>query len=122
MSAGRAVGFAVRALVLWALVALVFWAGVALIPGFDLPSFEAALLVTALIALINALLWPLLIRVVLPLTVLTFGLGSLVLNAAIVSIAIETVDGSAPPFLGALVAAFILSISPDGADAGPQLR
>ena len=52
-----------------------------------------------LIALLNALLWPLLIRLVLPLTVLTFGLGSLVLNAAIVSLAINLVDGTAPSFL-----------------------
>ena len=49
------------------LVALVFWAVVALLPGFDVPSFGAVLLTTALIAAINALLWPLVIRVVLPL-------------------------------------------------------
>ena len=73
----HAAGAAIRGLVLWALVALVFWAAVGLIPGIDLPSFRAALLTTALIALINALLWPLVIRVVLPLTVLSFGLGSL---------------------------------------------
>jgi Type I phosphodiesterase / nucleotide pyrophosphatase/Mycobacterial 4 TMS phage holin, superfamily IV len=55
-------------------------------------------------------LWPLLIRVLLPLTVLTFGLGSLVLNAAIVSLAIKVVDGSAPDFLAAVVVAFLLSV------------
>jgi uncharacterized membrane protein YvlD (DUF360 family) len=110
-SAGRAAGIVVRGLVLWALVALVLYAAIAVIPGIDLPSFEAALLATGLIALLNALLWPLLIRVVLPLTVLSFGLGSLVLNAAIVSLAIKIVDGSAPPFLGALASAFVLSIA-----------
>jgi Type I phosphodiesterase / nucleotide pyrophosphatase len=51
-----------------------------------------------------------LIRVLLPLTVLTFGLGSLVLNAAIVSVSIKLVDGSAPDFLGAVAAAFVLSL------------
>ena len=108
---GHAAGIAVRVLVLWFLVALVFWVVVALLPGFDVPSFGALLLTTALIALINALLWPLLIRVVLPLAVFSFGLGSLVLNAVVVSIAVNVVDGSAPPFLGAIAAAFILSVS-----------
>jgi uncharacterized membrane protein YvlD (DUF360 family) len=108
---GRGAGIAVRVLVLWFLVALVFWAVVALIPGFDVPSFGAVLLTTALVAVINALLWPLVIRVVLPLAVFSFGLGSLVLNAAVVSIAVDVVDGSAPPFLGALAAAFLLSVS-----------
>jgi hypothetical protein len=64
-----------------------------------------------LIALLNALLWPLLIRVLLPLTVITFGLGSLVLNAVIVSISIKLVDGAAPDFLGAVLVSFLISIS-----------
>jgi uncharacterized membrane protein YvlD (DUF360 family) len=101
----------VRGLILWFLVALIFWAGAALLPGIDVPSFGAVLLTTGLVALLNALLWPILIRVLLPLTVLTFGLGSLVLNAAIVSVSIKLVDGSAPDFLGAVAAAFLLSVS-----------
>jgi uncharacterized membrane protein YvlD (DUF360 family) len=104
-------GVAIRGLVLWVLVALVFWAAVGLIPGIDVPSFGAALLTTALIALINALLWPLVIRVVLPLTVLTFGLGSLLLSTAVVAIAIKLVDGTSPPFLGAMASAFVISIA-----------
>jgi uncharacterized membrane protein YvlD (DUF360 family) len=104
-------GIAARVLVLWFLVALVFWTVTALLPGFDVPSFGAVLLTTALVAVINALLWPLVIRVVLSLAVFSFGLGSLVLNAVVVSIAVEVVDGSAPPFLAALAAAFLLSAS-----------
>ena len=97
----RVIGKAVRGLLLWLLIALVFWGGHRLLPGIDVPSFGAVLVTTALIAILNALLWPLLIRLLLPLTVLTFGLGSLVLNAAIVSLAIDLVDGSAPRFFGA---------------------
>ena len=100
-----------RWLILWVLVALIFWAAVALLPGIGVPSFEAVLLTTGLVALLNALLWPALIRVLLPLTVLTFGLGSLALNAAIVSVSIKLVDGSAPDFLAAVAAAFVLSVS-----------
>jgi uncharacterized membrane protein YvlD (DUF360 family) len=106
----RAISAIVRGLVLWALVALVFWGAVALIPGIQLPSFKAAFVATGLVTLINAVLWPFLIRIVLPLTVLTFGLASLLLNAAIVDVAIKVVDGDAPDFLSAIAAAIALSV------------
>jgi uncharacterized membrane protein YvlD (DUF360 family) len=99
-----------RGLLLWLAVALVFWGMAGLLPGIDVPSFGAVLLTTALIAVLHALLWPLLIRLLLPLTVVTFGLGSLVMNAALVSLAIKIVDGSAPSFLGAVLLAFVLSL------------
>ena len=101
---------AARWLALWVLIALLFWAVVAILPNFDVPSFGAVLLSTALIALLNALLWPVLIRLLLPLTVFTFGLGSLVLNAAIVLLAVQLVDGDAPGFNDAVVVAFVLSV------------
>jgi uncharacterized membrane protein YvlD (DUF360 family) len=100
----------VRWLVLWALIGLLFWGLSAVLPGISVPSFGAVFLVTALIAVLNALLWPLLIRLLLPLTVLTFGLGSLVLNAVIVSLAIKLVDGSAPDFFAAVLVAFLLAV------------
>ena len=53
----------------------------------------------ALIGLINALVWPLLIRVALPFTVLTLGLGVLVLNGAVVLLVAELdpgIDGRRP--------------------------
>jgi uncharacterized membrane protein YvlD (DUF360 family) len=99
----------IRALVLWALVALVFWIAVGLIPGIGLPSFRAALIATAAIALLNALLWPVVIRIVLPVTVFTFGLGSLVLNAALMTLVIDWIDGSPPDFLAAVAASVVLS-------------
>src|SRR5688572_8659493 len=97
---------ALRLLVLWALVALVFWVAMLIAPGFDLPSFWAALAATGLVVALNTFLWPLLIRIVLPLTVLSFGLLSLLLNAAIVALAIGLIDDDAPPLLACLVAAF----------------
>ncbi len=102
---------ALRWLALWLLIALVFWGLVALLPNFDVPSFKAVLLTTGLIALLNGLLWPILIRALLPLTVFTFGLGSLVLNGAIVSLSIKLVDGNAPNFIDAVVVAFLLSVA-----------
>jgi uncharacterized membrane protein YvlD (DUF360 family) len=107
----RPIGAALRGLLLWLLIALIFWALAAILPSFDVPSFGAVLLTTALVAVLNALLWPALIRVLLPLTVITFGLGSLVLNAAIISLSVELVDGDAPGFGSAVVTAFVLSVS-----------
>ncbi len=56
----------------------------AILPGFEIDGDGTALLAAALIGLVNALVWPLLIRIALPFTVLTLGLGVLVLNGAVV--------------------------------------
>ena len=107
---GRVAWAALRGILLLLLIALFFWGLAAVLPGIDVPSFGAVLMITALVAVLNAVLWPLLIRLLLPLTVLTFGLGSLVLNAAIISLSVKLVDGEAPDFLGAILVAFMLSV------------
>jgi uncharacterized membrane protein YvlD (DUF360 family) len=56
----------------------------ALLAGFDVLDLGVALVTAALIGLLNALVWPVVIGAALPLTVLTLGLGPLLLNGAIV--------------------------------------
>jgi uncharacterized membrane protein YvlD (DUF360 family) len=107
----RGAGVVTRALALWLAVGLAFWAAAAALPGIAVPSFGAALLTTALIVVLNALLWPVVIRIALPLTVITFGLGSLLLSAAICAIAIDLVDQEAPTLPGAIAAAFVVSLA-----------
>jgi uncharacterized membrane protein YvlD (DUF360 family) len=97
-------------LALWLVTALAFWVLAALLPGIAVPSFDGALVTTGLIAILNRLLWPLLTRLFLPITVLTLGLGTLVGNALIIMLAINAVDGSSPSFGGALATAFCLAI------------
>lgn len=63
----------------------------AVLPGFTADSFWAALGLAFLLGLANAVLWPLLIRVALPFTVLTLGLGALALNG-LVLLAITEID------------------------------
>jgi uncharacterized membrane protein YvlD (DUF360 family) len=75
---------AVRVLVVWILTAAGLHFMNAILPGFEIDGDGTALLAAALIGLVNALVWPLLIRVALPFTVLTLGLGVLVLNGAVV--------------------------------------
>ena len=72
-----------RGLLLWVAVAAVFWVVVLVLPGFE-AQLRGRSARHGPDGAAQRVLWPLLIRIVLPLTVLTFGLGSLVLNAAIV--------------------------------------
>jgi uncharacterized membrane protein YvlD (DUF360 family) len=67
-------------------------------------------LVAAAIALINAILWPIVIRVALPLTVFTFGLGSLVFSAGTVALGFYVVDGTSIPIGGDLLIAFAMAL------------
>src|SRR5256885_15912777 len=98
-------GALVRLLALWVVTALAFWALAALLPGIAVPSFDGALVTTAVIAILNRLLWPVLTRLFLPITVLTLGLATLVGDALILMLAINIVDGSSPPLGRALAAA-----------------
>jgi uncharacterized membrane protein YvlD (DUF360 family) len=65
-----------------------------LLPGFTLDGPGAALATAALVGVLNALVWPLLARFALPLSVLTLGLGALALNAVLVVLAIDLVPGA----------------------------
>jgi uncharacterized membrane protein YvlD (DUF360 family) len=54
-----------------------------LLPGFTVDGLFGALALALLMGLANALVWPLLVRVALPFTVATLGLGALALNAVV---------------------------------------
>ena len=73
-----------RVVVVWLLTAAALHLMNAILPGFEIDGDGTAILAAALIGLVNALVWPLLIRVALPFTVLTLGLGVLVLNGAVI--------------------------------------
>ena len=104
-SGRQLLGLTLRFVLLLVIQGLVILALAAILPGVKTPSFEAAVLVAAAMALINALLWPLVIRVALPLTVLTFGLGSLVFSAGTVALGFYVVDGTRIPIGGDLAIA-----------------
>ena len=87
MKSGRQLlGLIFRVVLLLVIEGLVIFALAAILPGVQTPSFTAAVLVAATMALINAVLWPIVIRIALPLTVFTFGLGSLVFSAGTVAL------------------------------------
>jgi uncharacterized membrane protein YvlD (DUF360 family) len=106
----RLLGFAVRAVVLLGLQTLALVAITALLSDTDRLSLGAAALVAVTMALINAVLWPIVTRVALPLTIVTFGLASLALSAGSVALAFYWVDGKTPSFWVDLVIAFALAV------------
>jgi uncharacterized membrane protein YvlD (DUF360 family) len=66
----------------------------ALLPGFHLDRPGAALVAAVAVGAANAVVWPLLARLALPLSVVTLGLATLVLNGVLVVFAIDLVPGA----------------------------
>jgi uncharacterized membrane protein YvlD (DUF360 family) len=66
----------------------------AILPNFSLDRPAAALAAAIAVGALNAVVWPLLARFTLPLSVLTLGLGTLLLNGVLVAFAIDLVPGA----------------------------
>jgi uncharacterized membrane protein YvlD (DUF360 family) len=82
-----------RAIVIWVASAGALLIMSALLDGFDVSSFGAALGAAALIGILNAVVWPVLIAWALPFTVLTLGFGVLLLNGAVILLVSEVFSG-----------------------------
>jgi putative membrane protein len=95
----------------WIVSALAILAVAYILPGVSVVSFWVALVVALVLGLINALLRPLAIFLTLPITLLTFGLFVLVINALLVQLAAAIVDGFVVDnFWWALVFSAVLSV------------
>ncbi|HEY5260833.1 MAG TPA: phage holin family protein, partial [Solirubrobacteraceae bacterium] len=103
-------GVALRSVVMLGVNGLALVVLTALLPSHESLSFKAAILVAIAMAIINAILWPLVIRVALPLTIVTFGIGSLILSAGMVALAFYVVDGKTPSFWADVAIAFGLAL------------
>src|SRR4029077_19773051 len=88
----RTIGFVIRTGVMLVIDALVLVFMTAVLADTQQLSFKAAVLVSAVMAIIFAVLWPFVTRLALPLTIITFGLGSLALSAGVVALAFWVVD------------------------------
>jgi uncharacterized membrane protein YvlD (DUF360 family) len=64
-----------------------------LLPGVHVDGWPAALVAAAAIGVLNWLIWPVFIRFMLPVTVLSLGLATLVINGAVVWLAAQLVGG-----------------------------
>ncbi|HVM87448.1 MAG TPA: phage holin family protein [Puia sp.] len=81
-----------------------------ILKGIHINEFTTALLLALVLALLNAFLKPLLIILTLPITIVTFGLFLFVINALIIMLASEFIDGfKVDGFWWALLFSLLLS-------------
>ena len=82
-----------------------------LLPGIGVDTYVTAIIVAIVLSLLNFLVKPILVILTLPVTIITFGLFLLVINATIIMLAGYFVDGfSVSSVLWAIVFSFLLSV------------
>ena len=81
-----------------------------LIPGVYVDTFFSAVVVALVLSIINLVFRPLFVLLTLPVTIVTFGLFLLVINAFMIMLASSFVDGfHVSGFWSALIFSFVLS-------------
>lgn len=88
-----------------------------IVPGFAVTTLQATLIAPIIIGLVNAIIRPILSFVTFPITLLTFGLFTLVINAFTLWLASELtpipgfeIRGFLPAFLGSIVLSIVTSV------------
>ena len=95
----------------WALNSFALFFVMKLVSGIQIDRFQDLLLATVVIALLNTFLRPVIILLTLPVTVLTLGLFTLVVNGLIFYLASQLVPGfHVTGFGAAFVAALLYSL------------
>lgn len=95
----------------WILSAVAVLIAAYLLPGVDVESFWAALIVAVVLAIMNATLKPLLVILTIPITVVTLGLFLLVINAIIILLIDAIIAGfHVSNFWWALAFSLIISV------------
>ena len=97
----------VRWIIYALLIIFVSW----IIPGIEVDNFLSAMFVCIILALVNAFVKPLLQIITLPVTILTMGLFTLVINALMFMLAGWITPGfEVEGFLSALLGSLLLSL------------
>jgi len=98
-------------LVNWLATALIFMVAAYVLPGVHIQNFWTAIVLAAVMGILNMLVKPLFIILTLPFTVVTFGLFLLVINAFMVLLASALVPGfSVEGFWWALIFSVLVSL------------
>jgi len=101
-------GFLVRLLI----GALGLWLAQALIPGVEIHGVATLFVAAFLLGVVNAFVRPLIVFLTLPITVLTLGPFLWVINAAMLALVAELLDGfTLHGFGSALLGALVVSIT-----------
>ena len=100
-----------RLLLVWVLNAISLVAVAYLMPSIQISGFGAALAASAVIALVNVLIRPVLILLTLPVTVLTLGLFILIINGLLFLLVGKLLDGfEVQSLLSAILGAILYSL------------
>ena len=98
-------------LVIWAVTAVGLGVVTLLLPGVKAKSIGSLLVAALILGLVNAFIRPLLWLLTLPLTMLTYGLFALVINALMIMLTSALVKGfKVDGFGSALLAALIMAL------------
>lgn len=95
----------------WLILTLAILAAAYVVEGIEVSSFLTALLAAAILAILNAFLRPVLFLLTLPLTILTLGLFTFVINALLLMLVSTVIAGFAVKgFWAALVGSLLISV------------
>lgn len=95
----------------WLINALALLLVAYLVPGIDVAGFYVALILALVLGLLNVFLRPLLILLTLPITIVTLGFFSLIINGLLFWLASTIVEGfDVSGFLSAFLGALLFSI------------
>jgi len=93
----------------WVINAIALIVVANLVPGFGVDTFYHALIAALILGLVNALVRPLFFILTLPITILTLGLFTFVINAFMIWLVSTIVEGfEVTGFVPALLAALLL--------------
>ena len=101
----------IRGIALIAFNGAILWALSHFLSGFDLPNYLVACEIAAIVLVLNALLWPLVISFALRFAVFTLGLGSIFLSAIVIEIAASTADNIVVGDGTAIVVVLVLTLA-----------
>lgn len=95
----------------WVLSAISLGITAYLVPGFNISSWQAAAIAVIVMALVNAIIKPIITLLTLPLTILTLGLFLFVVNAISISLVAYFTPGFLiSNFWAALLGSIVLSL------------
>jgi len=100
-------GFAVRT----AVAAVALWVAVAIVPGLQAADAGTLVLAAVVLGIVNAVIRPVALFLSIPITILTFGLFILVVNAGMLALVARLVpDFTVTGFTAALLGSLVVSI------------
>jgi putative membrane protein len=98
-------------LINWLVSGLAILVSAYILPGVHVSSLAAALVTAVVLGVVNAFIKPILVILTLPITILTLGLFTLVINALLILLTAKLVPGfQVDGFLWAVIFSIVLSL------------